>query len=93
MFNHTWRATPQRAVLFGLPIRYVIIAFALDVVIYSFQQTWGIEELEGDRRYIRHVKFTGPKAEDIELRIVYDYGKCALPELVTEIELSMLVVP
>lgn len=76
-----------------MPIRYVIIAFALDVVIYSFQQTWGIEELEGDRRYIRHVKFTGPKAEDIELRIVYDYGKCALPELVTEIELSMLVVP
>jgi len=65
---------------------------ALDVVIYSFQQTWGIEELEGERRHVRHVKFTGPKAEDIELRMVYDYGECVLPELVTEIELSTLVV-
>lgn len=65
---------------------------ALDIVIYSFQQTWGIEELGGERRYVRHVKFTGPKAEDIELRMVYDYGECVLPEVVTEIELPMLVV-
>ncbi|PPQ67074.1 hypothetical protein CVT25_005675 [Psilocybe cyanescens] len=36
-------------------------------------QTWGIEEIGGERRYVRHVKFTGPKAEDIEAKLVYDY--------------------
>ncbi|KAG6862431.1 hypothetical protein C0995_011871 [Termitomyces sp. Mi166 len=36
-------------------------------------QTWGIEVVEGERRYTRHVKFTGPQGEDIECRLVYDY--------------------
>ncbi|KAF8647913.1 hypothetical protein AX16_006445 [Volvariella volvacea WC 439] len=36
-------------------------------------QTWGIETVNGERRYTRHLKFTGPKAEDIECRLVYDY--------------------
>ncbi|KAJ7099604.1 hypothetical protein C8R43DRAFT_1048524 [Mycena crocata] len=36
-------------------------------------QTWGIEEINGERRYARHVKFTGPKAEDIECKLYYDY--------------------
>jgi len=36
-------------------------------------QTWGMEEVNGERRYTRHVKFTGPKGEDIEARLVYDY--------------------
>ncbi|KAF9056516.1 LCCL domain-containing protein [Panaeolus papilionaceus] len=36
-------------------------------------QTWGIEVIEGERRYVRHVKFTGPKEEDIEAKLVYDY--------------------
>jgi len=36
-------------------------------------QTWGIEEINGERRYVRHVKFTGPKGEDIEAKIVYDH--------------------
>ncbi|KAF4623244.1 hypothetical protein D9613_002115 [Agrocybe pediades] len=36
-------------------------------------QTWGIEEINGERRYVRHVKFTGPKGEDIEAKLVYDY--------------------
>jgi len=36
-------------------------------------QTWGVEEINGERRYARHVKFTGPKGEDIETRLVYDY--------------------
>ncbi|EDR15749.1 uncharacterized protein LACBIDRAFT_301002 [Laccaria bicolor S238N-H82] len=41
--------------------------------VWIANQTWGIEELESLRRYVRHIKFTGPKAEDIELRMVYDY--------------------
>ncbi|KDR69577.1 hypothetical protein GALMADRAFT_255791 [Galerina marginata CBS 339.88] len=36
-------------------------------------QTWGIEVINGERRYVRHVKFTGPKGEDIEAKFVYDY--------------------
>ncbi|KAJ2919256.1 hypothetical protein MD484_g1144, partial [Candolleomyces efflorescens] len=36
-------------------------------------QTWGIQEIGGERRYTRHLKFTGPKGEDIEAVLVYDY--------------------
>ncbi|KAF8807726.1 hypothetical protein BYT27DRAFT_7097627 [Phlegmacium glaucopus] len=36
-------------------------------------QTWGIENIEDERRYVRHVKFTGPKNQDVEARLVYDY--------------------
>ncbi|KAF8078762.1 LCCL domain-containing protein [Lyophyllum atratum] len=36
-------------------------------------QTWGLEIIDGERRYTRHVKFTGPGGEDIECRLVYDY--------------------
>jgi hypothetical protein len=38
-------------------------------------QAWGIQEINGERRYARNVKFTGPKGEDIEALLVYDYGK------------------
>ncbi|KAF9527810.1 hypothetical protein CPB83DRAFT_855656 [Crepidotus variabilis] len=37
-------------------------------------QTWGLEEFEGERRYIRHLKFTGPGAEEIEVKFIYDYA-------------------
>ncbi|KAG2023072.1 LCCL domain-containing protein [Coprinopsis cinerea AmutBmut pab1-1] len=36
-------------------------------------QAWGIKDVNGERRYVRHVKFTGPKGEDIEAVLVYDY--------------------
>ncbi|KAG6832286.1 hypothetical protein H0H92_003519 [Tricholoma furcatifolium] len=38
-------------------------------------QTWGIELIgeAKERRYTRHVKFTGPKGEAIECRLIYDY--------------------
>jgi len=36
-------------------------------------QTWGMEMVNDERRYCRHVKFIGPKGEDIESRLVYDY--------------------
>lgn len=40
---------------------------------YRFDQTWGIQEIGGERRYTRHLKFTGPQGEDIEAVLVYDY--------------------
>ncbi|KAK0456655.1 hypothetical protein EV421DRAFT_1697809 [Armillaria borealis] len=36
-------------------------------------QTWGVEEVNGERRYARHIKFTGPAGEDIQARLIYDY--------------------
>ncbi|KAF8917693.1 hypothetical protein CPB85DRAFT_179349 [Mucidula mucida] len=36
-------------------------------------QTWGVEVLNGERRYIRHLHFTGPGGEDIRAKLVYDY--------------------
>ncbi|TFK30791.1 LCCL domain-containing protein [Coprinopsis marcescibilis] len=36
-------------------------------------QAWGIQDINGERRYVRRVKFTGPKGEDIEAPLVYDY--------------------
>ncbi|KAF8221982.1 hypothetical protein L208DRAFT_1446797 [Tricholoma matsutake] len=41
---------------------------------WTADQTWGISEaIDGKRRYVRHVKFTGPGGEDIKARLVYDY--------------------
>ena len=36
-------------------------------------QTWGIENINGERRYTRHVDFTGPKGESVQTRLVFDY--------------------
>ncbi|KDR85848.1 hypothetical protein GALMADRAFT_132491 [Galerina marginata CBS 339.88] len=36
-------------------------------------QIWGMEVINGERRYVRHLKFTGPNDEDIETRLIYDY--------------------
>ncbi|KAF7368520.1 LCCL domain-containing protein [Mycena venus] len=36
-------------------------------------QCWGVEEIKGERRYTRRVKFTGPKGQEVEARMVYDY--------------------
>jgi hypothetical protein len=40
---------------------------------WKADQVWGFEIINGERRYTRHVKFTGPKGEDLEVRLVYDY--------------------
>ncbi|KAJ7264154.1 hypothetical protein C8J57DRAFT_1133098 [Mycena rebaudengoi] len=36
-------------------------------------QTWGIEDINGERRYARHIEFLGPKGEEIKARLIYDY--------------------
>ncbi|KAJ7630795.1 hypothetical protein FB45DRAFT_916587 [Roridomyces roridus] len=40
--------------------------------IWTANQTWGIQEINGERRYVRHVKFNAPN-DDIEILLVYDY--------------------
>ncbi|KAJ8453845.1 hypothetical protein ONZ45_g3040 [Pleurotus djamor] len=37
------------------------------------RQTWGFETINGERRYTRHIHFTGPKGEEKFARLVYDY--------------------
>jgi len=37
------------------------------------EQIWGFEEINGERRYVRHVDFIGPKDEHIQARLVYDF--------------------
>ncbi|PFH54798.1 hypothetical protein AMATHDRAFT_331 [Amanita thiersii Skay4041] len=36
-------------------------------------QTWGMEDVNNERRYTRHVYFTGPAREEIRVKLVYDY--------------------
>jgi hypothetical protein len=42
------------------------------------RKTWGIQVIDNLRRYVRHVKFTGPGGEDIEAHLIYDYCGCSL---------------
>jgi len=37
------------------------------------EQIWGFEEINGERRYVRHVDFIGPNNEHIQARLVYDF--------------------
>lgn len=41
---------------------------------WTENQTWGVKVVNGERRYVRHVKFTGPKGEDVQIEMVYDYS-------------------
>jgi len=36
-------------------------------------QTWGFEQVNDERRYVRHVDFIGPENEHIQARLVYDF--------------------
>ncbi|OJT15812.1 hypothetical protein TRAPUB_3918 [Trametes pubescens] len=40
---------------------------------WSSEQTWGFEQIDGEKRYARRVHFEGPGEEIIEVRLVYDY--------------------
>jgi len=57
----------------GLVQSYVESDTAKSGTSWIANQTWGIENVNDERRYVRHVKFTGPNAEDIEARLIYDY--------------------
>ncbi|KAH9065244.1 hypothetical protein EDB87DRAFT_1594662 [Lactarius vividus] len=41
---------------------------------WTSDEVWGFEEVKGERRYTRHIKFTEkPGGKVVEARIVYDY--------------------
>lgn len=38
------------------------------------EQVWGFEKIAGEKRYVRHLKFTCPKrGNKLEKKMVYDY--------------------
>jgi len=37
------------------------------------EQTWGFEQINNERRYVRHVDFIGPEDEHIQACLVYDF--------------------
>ena len=37
-------------------------------------QVWGFEQVNGEKRYTRHVHFVGPGGEIIDIRLVYAYS-------------------
>lgn len=41
-------------------------------------QTWGFEQIDDERRYVRHVDFIGPGEEHIQARLVYDFCELVL---------------
>jgi len=57
----------------GLVQSYVESDTPKSGTVWIANQTWGMEDINSERRYVRHVKFTGPKGEDIEARLIYDY--------------------
>jgi hypothetical protein len=38
----------------------------------------GFQNIAGDRRFVRHIKFTTEKGEVVETRLVYDYCEAGL---------------
>ncbi|TFL06798.1 hypothetical protein BDV98DRAFT_164972 [Pterulicium gracile] len=40
---------------------------------WTADQVWGFELIEGERRYTRRIKFTGPDGEGVEIRMVHNY--------------------
>ncbi|KAJ7627314.1 hypothetical protein FB45DRAFT_835538 [Roridomyces roridus] len=40
---------------------------------WSVNQTYGIQEINGERRYVAHSKITTPSGEGHEILLVYDY--------------------
>ena len=39
----------------------------------DLSQTMGFQDIGGDRRFVRHIKFTTERGEVVEARLVYDY--------------------
>jgi hypothetical protein len=64
--KRTWIAEQVRQ-----PRRY-LIASLIYKPLYPIQ-VWGFEEVDGERRHVRHVHFTGPKDEYIQARLVFDF--------------------
>jgi hypothetical protein len=64
--NTTWTADQVRR-----PFRYLSASLVYKPTTLPIQ-TWGFEEINGERRHVRHINFIGPQSENIQARLVYD---------------------
>ena len=62
----------------GLKNRCVRRSLAFSGYAQSVPQTMGFQDIAGDRRFVRHIKFTTEKGEVVEVRLVYDYCESGL---------------
>lgn len=44
-----------------------------NTITWTADQAWGFQVINDERRYTRNLKFIGPKGEDIEVKMYYDY--------------------
>jgi hypothetical protein len=68
----------QRAIPPGLQSRYVDLSNTLVLQNGLPVQIWGFEQVNDERRYVRHVDFIGPENEHIQARLVYDFCELVL---------------
>ncbi|KAJ7854378.1 hypothetical protein B0H13DRAFT_2579056 [Mycena leptocephala] len=54
---------------------YVVSDTAKSKKTWIANQTWGIQDINGERRYVRNVKFGTRPGEDIEALLVYGYAQ------------------
>lgn len=49
--------------------------------LFNRNQTWGMEMINGERRYARHVDFIGPSGEPdrVKVKLIYDYRQLTVP--------------
>ena len=85
MFSPTVRFTQERRGTFpetsnggGSKNRYVRWHFVPGGCAQCALQTMGFQDIGGDRRFVRHIKFTTEKGEIVEARLVYDYCEVGL---------------
>ncbi|EPQ60530.1 hypothetical protein GLOTRDRAFT_113140 [Gloeophyllum trabeum ATCC 11539] len=57
----------------GVICSYVVSDTEKSKTTWTAHQIWGFEVVNEERRHVRHLKFTGPKGEEIKARLVYDY--------------------
>lgn len=41
----------------------------------SCMKVWDIQEVDGERRYVKRIFFTGPGGEEVKARQVFDYSE------------------
>jgi hypothetical protein len=51
--------------------------FSLELCLVVLQ-TMGFQDIAGDRRFVRHIKFTTEKGEVVAVQLVYDYCEAGL---------------
>jgi len=69
--NTSWIA--EQVCRLSFPVPLLVVYKMLTPI-----QTWGFEQINDERRYVRHVDFIGPESEHIQACMVYDFCELVL---------------